>query len=194
MDSLDKYRPLAKRLGSIALIIIILYLIGTVGVAYVFGVETPFMVVVSRSMEPTINVNDIIVVRAVDPQDIEVGDIIVFKNPMGRDIPIVHRVVDIVELPTGDIGFITKGDNNPVKDPWVVSEEMVIGEVIYVIPQIGYLSRILNESPLIRFGLIALIVLVLVYLEYRDYRREIEAEESVIPECVSSPEESGEDL
>ncbi len=185
--SMGDYLPFIKRLATIALLIIVFYFVWTYVITAALGVDTPFMVVVSRSMEPTINVNDIIVVKSIDPKQIEVGDIIVFENPMGRDIPIVHRVVDKVSLPNGLIGFVTKGDNNPVNDPWVVSEELVIGEVIFVIPQIGILSRVMNESPLIRFGLILLVLAVLVYLEYRDYVRDREAEESEIPEYITMP-------
>jgi len=51
-------------------------------------------------------------VRVNSPEDIEVGDIITFRQ---RDILIVHRVIE-KGVDSNGIYFITKGDNNNVDD------------------------------------------------------------------------------
>ena len=182
-------KGLAIRIAAILIItLFIVFGLPTVFKA-VLGTETPFMVVISRSMEPTLKVNDIIVVVGVDPDDIEVGDIIVFRNPTGGPVPIVHRVVDIIILPNGERGFITKGDNNNLNDPWTLTDDYIIGRVVFVIPQLGIITRIFTSSPLMRYGIILLIVLAMIYLEYRDYlkrKEEEEVEEFQVYDCIEA--------
>ena len=80
---------------------------------------------VGISMYPTIRNGDYIVVDTT-PEDIRVGDIIVYVAPNGEFVG--HRVIGV----TGD-GYIVKGDNNPVPDPWIVHDNQIIGEVENVI-------------------------------------------------------------
>jgi signal peptidase I len=52
------------------------------------------------------NKGDVIALKGIDTDKIEIGDVIVYQA--NKQYPIIHRVVDITEN-----GFITKGDNNP---------------------------------------------------------------------------------
>ena len=128
--------------------------------AFSLGTKTPLMVVESRSMVPTLNVGDIVVVRGVkNACRIEVGDIIVFKNPRNpAGHPVVHRVI-YKRLVSGKWYFTTKGDNNPVSFSWETSipEDYIIGVVIYKIPYIGYLALI-SRRPI---GFTAIFLLIL---------------------------------
>ena len=115
------------------------------GLGHALNTEKPLMAVVSDSMVPTLNKGDIVVVKGVPASDIKVGDIIVYYNPY-RNIDVVHRVVGI-EIVDGKKYFITKGDNNPYadQDPRAriappVSEEMLKGKVVLVIPKIGLIK------------------------------------------------------
>ncbi len=92
-------------------------------------------------MIPVFYRGDLIVVKGLDCEDIVVGDIIVYQNPV-RQIPIVHRVVEVVQEQGEEPNFITKGDNNghtdqstgispPVRCNWVR------GEVRLIIPKLG---------------------------------------------------------
>nr|WCZ58606.1 signal peptidase complex catalytic subunit SEC11 [Andalucia godoyi] len=61
--------------------------------------ESPIVVVLSGSMEPGIRRGDILFlndVRSNSAESLEIGDIVVFKIAE-RDIPIVHRIVQIVD-------------------------------------------------------------------------------------------------
>jgi len=60
--------------------------------------------------------------------DIQVGDIIIFKNSEGIDV--IHRVIEIK-----DNRYITKGDNNQWYD-WNenVTQEDIRGKMIFKIP------------------------------------------------------------
>ena len=134
--------------------------------------EVPVAYVPSRSMEPTLAVGDLVIIKGINPSEITSGTIIVFyvPNHYGEDAyRIVHRVVKVVQLEQG-LGFETKGDNNPVSDffRWqYIPESYVIGKVIYRIPYIGYLALKIREPLGVTF--IALLIIILIALEYTDY-------------------------
>lgn len=85
-----------------------------------------FILAIGRgiSMYPTISDGDYIVVD-VTPEKIEIGDIIVYVH---GDEFICHRIIAITKE-----GYILKGDNNRIPDPWIVKEEQIIGEVEWII-------------------------------------------------------------
>ncbi len=80
-------------------------------------------------MQPIFDVGTIVYVDAVsNKHQIEIDDIIAFHSPYNWDTVLIHRVVERIET-TGEIIFRTKGDANPVRDPWQLPEEYVIGIV-----------------------------------------------------------------
>ena len=140
------------------IIVAIGVLIIWMGLRVVFGTENPFYVVSSGSMVPELQVFDVLVVQGIDPfESVEVGDVIVFNRPSGQDRVIVHRVAAIV---TDDpLTIRTKGDANPTSIPgtdFPITEEEYIGKVAYVIPQVGYVTRVL--TPPINYIIIAIII------------------------------------
>ncbi len=94
------------------------------------------------------NKGDIIILFGAKPENIAVGDIIVFQS--GRQYPIIHRVVE--KRNTGSqYVFQTKGDHNPdsvkdirnnipVLDEFNISERYVIGKAVFKIPLLGWLK------------------------------------------------------
>ncbi len=110
-----------------------------------------FMAVIDGiSMEPILNSGDIVFLLPVSsPEDIKVGDIIVYRSAYNRLI--IHRVVDIIEV-SGEYYFVTKGDNNRFPDPPVrpgdpgIGYSFVVGKVISIngyvvkVPYFGYLT------------------------------------------------------
>jgi len=132
----------------------------------IFGTQNPFYVVSSGSMIPVLEVYDVLVVQGNEPfEDIDVGDIIVFNRPSGHDRVIVHRVVSIIEDDPKTIR--TKGDANPSSIPgtdYPVTEEEYIGKVAYVIPQIGFITRIL--MPPVNYVIIAVIIGIMIFKQY----------------------------
>ncbi|HIQ13773.1 MAG TPA: signal peptidase I [Thermoprotei archaeon] len=160
-----------RRLAIISIAIISIYFITITTFQLAFGTSTPFMVVVSNSMYPTLKINDIIVVKSVSIDEVEIGDIIVFRSPLNPRTPIVHRVLDILVNEQGVKMIITKGDRNLAPDPWTVTEDLLIGKVIYVIPQIGAIPKFLNTYPTLKYALAITIIAIIVISEYIDYRR-----------------------
>lgn len=129
-----------------------------VGLQLVFGTPNPFYVVSSGSMIPELEVFDILVVNGNKPfEDIRIGDIIVFNRPAGEDRVIVHRVVSVIDQDPYTVR--TKGDANPASIPgtdFPITDEEYIGQVAYVVPQVGYITRVL--SPPTNYIIVAIII------------------------------------
>jgi signal peptidase len=94
---------------------------------------TPY-VVASGSMEPTVPAGSVIVVQAIAPEGVRVGDVITFTLP---DRIVTHRVTSIA---TTDLGttFTTRGDANTATDPWLVRPNGDVGAVRLTIPFLGF--------------------------------------------------------
>ena len=120
----------------------------------------------SGSMEPAFQRGDILFLSNRDPL-ISTGDIVVFKVS-GRDIPIVHRVLRVhthasVNGSEPQSDFLTKGDNNPVDDRnlyavdqlWL-QRPQVLGTAIAALPYVGYMTIMLQDYPLLKYALVAM--------------------------------------
>ena len=133
-----------------------------IGLQVYFGANNPFYVVSSGSMYPQLAMYDIIVITGNQPfEDVGVGDIIVFDRPRDHDKVIVHRVVAVVDDEPRTLR--TKGDNNQSSIPgtdFPITEKEYIGTVIHVVPQVGYITKILQ--PPINYIIIAVIVGIMV--------------------------------
>jgi len=133
-----------------------------IGLQVYFGANNPFYVVSSGSMYPELKMYDIIVITGNQPfEDVKVGDIIVFDRPKDHNKVIVHRVVAIVDDDPKTLR--TKGDNNQSSIPgtdFPIAEKEYTGTVIHVIPQVGYITKILQ--PPINYIIIVVIVGIMV--------------------------------
>jgi len=96
-------------------------------------------VIISGSMRPHIDVGDIVIVKSVEAELVEVGDIIQFIE-LEQQIRINHRVIEIREDDRGQPLFVTKGDANNSIDSDPVIVEQLKGRVIQVIPKIGWIT------------------------------------------------------
>ena len=87
------------------------------------------LIVLTESMEPDIMSGDLIICKEINPEDVQVGDVISFFDPEGNGKTIVtHKVVSReVDSKSGDISFRTRGINNNVDDRLPVPEENVVG-------------------------------------------------------------------
>jgi len=121
-----------------------------IGLQVYFGASNPFYVVSSGSMYPELKMYDIIVITGNQPfEDVKVGDII------------VHRVVAVVDDDPKTLR--TKGDNNQSSIPgtdFPITEKEYTGTVIHILPQVGYITKILQ--PPINYIIIVVIVGIMV--------------------------------
>lgn len=159
-------------------IVVIGVLIIWMGLRVVFGTENPFYVVSSGSMIPELQVFDVLVVQGNDPfESVKIGDVIVFNRPQGQDRVIVHRVAAVLNEDPYTIR--TKGDANPASIPgtdFPITEEEYIGKVAYVIPQVGYVTRVL--TPPINYIIIAIIIAVMIGKQLKKTKKEYDLSDS----------------
>ena len=133
-----------------------------IGLQVYFGASNPFYVVSSGSMYPELKMFDIIVITGHKAfEDVKIGDIIVFDRPKDHDKVIVHRVVAVVDDDPRTLR--TKGDNNQSSIPgtdFPITEKEYTGTVVHVIPQVGYITKILQ--PPINYIIIVVIVGIMI--------------------------------
>jgi len=133
-----------------------------IGLTAYFGAQNPFYVVSSGSMYPELAMHDIIVISGhMLFEDVKIGDIIVFDRPKDHDRVIVHRVVAVVDDDPKTLR--TKGDNNQrsiVGTDYPITEKEYIGTVVHVVPQVGFITQILQ--PPINYIIIAVIIGIMV--------------------------------
>jgi len=108
-------------------------------------------VIQSGSMENTIMTGDIILTKSM-PQ-YNKYDVITFKEAGERIV--THRIIQVNEGEAEKSDFITKGDANRSIDNDTVTQEQILGKVMFVVPKVGFLVAF-AKSP---FGLIILILI-----------------------------------
>lgn len=155
----------------------------------VFGFK-PY-VVITRSMEPEIDVNDLVIVKNFDADELEVGDIITFYADIdynGEKDVVTHYIYSITENSQGDLIFRTnryyenEADVRP--DTWFLAESDILGLYSFHIPRIGTIVRFV-QSP---FGIAAIIVnvgviIAIVQIVKRTEKKVETKEEDIKPEA-----------
>ncbi|MBR1852285.1 MAG: signal peptidase I [Lachnospiraceae bacterium] len=117
--------------------------------------------VMTGSMEPNIPTNALIVVKRVEPQKLELGEVISFysRDPSLMGEVNTHRIVGIEEV-GGRYVFTTKGDANNVEDRYVTYGEDVIGKVIFSSYRLGQTVRLIS-NPIIFVPLIIIPLVIM---------------------------------
>ena len=138
----------------VAIIAIVFVVIKVLGWS-MFSVDSP-------SMSPQYPVDTLVVVQKIEPEKIQVGDVITYVlNEDG--ILVTHRVVDINHT---DRTFITKGDANNTEDAAPVLWGNTVGKVAFGIPWLGKPMRFLTADenrPFVIGAIAILFILSLVW-------------------------------
>ncbi|MBS3071267.1 signal peptidase I [Candidatus Pacearchaeota archaeon] len=115
-----------------------------------FGIEkTEFQ---EFRMKNGFNKGDILLITGVKPENIEIGEIIIFSSG-NSGTPIIHRVVSIERKVDGqgNLGFLTfstMGDNNngQLNSELSISEGQIIGKAMFKIaPYLGWIKLVFYE-------------------------------------------------
>ena len=135
----------------IALILIIAVLQRTTNNEISLGGYRIF-VVATGSMVPKYNVGDVLLSKEIAPENIKVGDDIVYKGKKGsfNDKVITHRVISIEKHDDGGYKIITKGVANEEQDP-EIDETQVYGKIIYKIKTLSLLGKIVKNMYVFYF-------------------------------------------
>ncbi|MBI4739460.1 signal peptidase I [Candidatus Woesearchaeota archaeon] len=99
------------------------------------------------------NIGDIMILYGTKPEDIRVGNVIVFRS--SNTDPIIHRVIKIKEK-SGEVFFTTKGDHNSASLAFesYIPEEVYLGRAVWRVPYLGYIKIVFVKL----IGLFQLIV------------------------------------
>ncbi len=113
--------------------------------------------VISGSMRPEFNVGDLIYVKSVDVNTIEVGDPVTFI--LNEDLVVAtHRVV---RVDAENQRLYTKGDANEVEDSEPVHFNNVIGVPQFSVPKLGYVSEFIQNPPGMYISLVVGAILII---------------------------------
>ena len=119
--------------------------------ARLWGYET--YVIYGSSMEPTIKVGSLIAAKPANVDDLQVGDIVVFRSP-GNGSTMIHRIVGIRD-DGGQRRFETKGDASNGADPLEISLGNGTRRVVLDLPYLGYIVHFARSA----MGIILLVVI-----------------------------------
>ena len=115
------------------------------------GGPAGYILVGGHSMEPTLAADTLAL--TLPRTDYEVGDIIAFRVPLPgpANAPLViHRIVG----GSSGEGFVTRGDNMPLDDPWRIRPDEIVGRQVAAVPGVAPLLLIVR-SPLVLASLAA---------------------------------------
>lgn len=109
---------------------------------FVLETEYPLASITSSSMWPTLKQGDLVLIKGVNKEELQVGDVVVYQNEMGFTI---HRIVKM----DGET-LVTKGDANNINDS-PVKYEQLIGRLVEVrskplrLPYLGMVSALVQK-------------------------------------------------
>ncbi|KAE8682890.1 Signal peptidase complex catalytic subunit SEC11C [Hibiscus syriacus] len=137
------------------------------GLICITGSESPVVVVLSGSMEPGFQRGDILFLY-MNKDPIRTGQIVVFND--GRDIPIVHRVIEVHERQDNkEVDILTKGDDNEDNDRMLyasnhdwLQQKYIMGRAIGFLAYVGWFTIIMTEKPIIKYILVGSLGLLVI--------------------------------
>ena len=135
-------------------------------------------VVLSGSMEPTLSVDDLILVK--EQESYSLGDVVVFQDVGSL---VVHRIVHMED----DI-IITQGDANNVSDA-PIPFSAVKGRVILSIPYAGIIVNFI-KTPVGTLCIIAAAIALVEIPRRREKRKDDEERQKILEEIKKLREES----
>lgn len=161
-----------SELGFSAKRLTLKYLLSVLAIV-VFGVLLYFFsplktyVIVTDSMEPVINVRDLVFVNRYKSLDkLNPEDIIAFEVDINNDgnKEVVVHYIDEIRIIDGIRSFKTHPEGETSADPWELSDEDIIGEYLFRIPKIGNFIMFI-KSP-IGLPIIVIDLVVIYYIIY----------------------------
>lgn len=132
----------------------------------IFGIKT--FCIISGSMEPVIQVNDIVLIKEVPQSEINEGDIISF-NSAGEII--THRIINIEISNRGELLYTTQGDANNIEDDTKIIFEDIEGKYIGKMPKIGKIILALKSK--VTLGIVLTVLILFYIIEQKSNNKKI---------------------
>jgi signal peptidase len=144
---------------SAALLLFVILLAALLIVVPKIAGATP-LTILTNSMAPGLPPGTLIYVLPIEPDDVQIGDVITYQIRSGYPDLITHRVIGISPGADGDSSFILQGDNNGAPDD-PIRPEQIQARLWYSVPYMGFVNSTVNGEnrawiiPVIATGLIA---------------------------------------
>jgi signal peptidase len=159
--------PVRRVYGALLGLVVLIAVVVAAAVAVVpAAVGGEALTVLSGSMEPTLPLGSVVVVRPRPAAEITSGVVIAFTDrsrETGVARTVTHRVIEVEHGPDGPT-FRTKGDANEDPDEHATTPADVIGVAWYDVPLVGWV----REAVTSRIGLLyaggALLLLLAAHL------------------------------
>lgn len=152
-------------------------------------------VVTSDSMRATdFAAGDLIVVRQVDKQSLQIGDIISFTSTRAETYGqiITHKIREILIDESGKYGFVTYGTTTGVTDDGIVLEDYLLGKYQMRIPRVGEFFCFLKTTPGYIFFVLIPFSAMIAYYGISSVRQFQKYRESRLPQAKDETEGSKE--
>jgi signal peptidase I len=113
---------------------------------------------------------DIMIILGKKPEKIQIGDVLIFNA--GRNYPIIHRIVSILNNIIQTKGDHNSGQLTPSSDIYRTDEtniqqSQIIGVAVARIPYVGWLKIFAVENTLYSVLIIVLIIIIYLYFSNR---------------------------
>lgn len=145
--------------GVSAGVLLLVLLIGVLAVGIPALTGSSALTILTGSMEPKYPPGTLVVVTPIDPDDLEIGDVITYQLASGEPEVVTHRIV-AMSVSSAGTTFTTQGDANPSPDPNPVQPVQVRGKLWYAIPYLGWVNTYITGDyrPWVVGGVVVLLV------------------------------------
>lgn len=128
-------RALRRVVSALLALCVVALTLALTALAALPAVNAQAMAVTSGSMEPGIAVGSLLVVRTVDPETVQPGDVITYAGYTAQNLT-THRVLSRQHV-AGKLHFQTQGDANDTPDVDLAPAAGVVGRATLDVPYAG---------------------------------------------------------
>ena len=140
------------------------------------GGKVAYVKVDGHSMDPTYHFGDLAIVRRQSAY--KIGDPVAYRIPkgeFGEGALVIHRLIG----GDGVHGYVTRGDNRTINDPWHPKTKDIVGKVRMDFPALGTQVAKLTR-PVYIGGLVSALTVIVMMWPSREER----AEQEDVPMCA----------
>lgn len=112
------------------------------------------------SMRPHYPPGTLVVIKPIDPDKLQVGQVATYQISSGEPEVATHRIVGISTSLKGERSFTFKGDANPSPDPDPVRPVQIRGSLMYAVPYLGWVNNLVtgHEHQILVYVAVALLL------------------------------------
>ncbi len=146
----NKFFKIITAVFKVAVVLLVVFIVSVILIQRIFDNNVTIggyriFTIITGSMEPEYKVLDVIVSKERSPENIEVGDDVVYLGEEGgfENKVVTHRVIKIDD--SGDeLIFHTQGIANHQEDPPITSDQ-VYGVVLFKSHTLSFISKVVSH-------------------------------------------------